>query len=634
MVIHMPPNVKLPYEWQRVFISALTLFLLGLTTARSTLGSSLDGIAIGLLSGIAWAIVGGVVVAIWKYFKRSPSSITPALIQASDNGLFIASLVLAAFLTGKAIYFETYGALVDATILVGLGFSVKAGIGPARWGFALYAFISPIVVLANGGGNPVIWPFVFYYACQTLGRNVTTSELANDALTPPQSAPSTNPGVAQSSAKMVSQQPVHQATQQSTNSQPSPSTAYQALPVSQSQNQSHNTAVQEKLATEEDFWATAMSEVETGQRRPGVWAKAFAECDGDETKAKVAYLKARVEQLTNAAKAQAAQEEADKLAAVEMAKANALAMEQEAERLAAQFLSTGSLSRKELKNLIEHGPRVWLATLRDSLQGNTLLHLCAENGMVEEVNALLIAGADPCRANNTGVRPESLTHSPLIRQLCSGLKVSQEQLKVLISPPMGLCPNCTDVIPAEVQTCPSCQANFGPSSSWHVTCFNEMELIGELKAIYLGKKPTLNQIKYLVAASVHDSSLLSLTDSHNYGATLLHWCAHYRLLEQAQVLLLRGANPKAKNSQGRLPFEWCEDDELRQVLDSAAKLAAAQDAALLEAIFDGNWALAKSLLESGVKPTGWDAAGRSLLDIAKLRKDTGMISLLQSYGAT
>ncbi len=48
--------------------------------------------------------------------------------------------------------------------------------------------------------------------------------------------------------------------------------------------------------TEEDHWATAITELESGQRRPGVWAKAYAEADGDETKTKVAYLKARVQQ--------------------------------------------------------------------------------------------------------------------------------------------------------------------------------------------------------------------------------------------------------------------------------------------------------------------------------------------------
>jgi hypothetical protein len=53
-------------------------------------------------------------------------------------------------------------------------------------------------------------------------------------------------------------------------------------------------------ATEEDYWATAMTELEGGQRRPGVWAKAYADADGEETKAKVAYLKARVRQLVDA----------------------------------------------------------------------------------------------------------------------------------------------------------------------------------------------------------------------------------------------------------------------------------------------------------------------------------------------
>lgn len=162
------------------------------------------------------------------------------------------------------------------------------------------------------------------------------------------------------------------------------------------------------MSTEEDFWATALNELETGQRRPGVWAKAFAECDGDETKSKVAYLKARVLQLTEAAKAMAAQQEADHLEAIEITRRAASAIEQETKRL----------------------------------------------------------------------------------------------------------------------------------------------------------------------------------------------------------------------------------ESIERVKQGAAKLAAAQDAALLEAALDGNWSAAKSLLESGVKPTRWNEAGKSLLDIATLRKDTGMISLLRSYGAT
>ena len=276
--------------------------------------------------------------------------------------------------------------------------------------------------------------------------------------------------------------------------QPPRQTSPSALPLLAPNNQiPPPAAMSPSSPTEEDFWATAMNEVETGQRRPGVWAKAFAECDGDETKAKVTYLKARVQQLTSDAREQAAQVEAERLAAIEKEKADTLAREHET---------------------------------------------------VEET------------------------------------------------------------------------------------------LVSELKANYLKKKPTPDEVKYLAVASTRDPSLLSLVDSYQQGATLLHWTAYYGLVEQAQLLLANGANPKAKDYLDRLPAEWCENGPLRQVLETAAKSAASPDAALLEAVVSGNWGAAKTLLNSGIKPTGCDAEGRSLLDLAKARNDTGMISLLNAYGST
>jgi len=170
-------------------------------------------------------------------------------------------------------------------------------------------------------------------------------------------------------------------------------------------------------STEEDFWATAMTEVETGQRRAGIWAKAFAESDGDETKAKVAYLKARVQQLTDAANALAAQQEVERLEAIEKAQGEALATEQEIKKLVAQFESTGELSRQDLKFLIDRGPMAWLVKLRSYDLGSTLLHLCAKNEMIDEVNALLMAGADPYRSNNSGIQPEFSTNDEFVRWL-------------------------------------------------------------------------------------------------------------------------------------------------------------------------------------------------------------------------
>ena len=70
-------------------------------------------------------------------------------------------------------------------------------------------------------------------------------------------------------------------------------------------------------SNEEDHWATAMTELETGQRRPGLWGKAFAESEGDETKAKVAYLKSRVQQLTEATQALFSEMENQRMEAAE-----------------------------------------------------------------------------------------------------------------------------------------------------------------------------------------------------------------------------------------------------------------------------------------------------------------------------
>jgi hypothetical protein len=52
---------------------------------------------------------------------------------------------------------------------------------------------------------------------------------------------------------------------------------------------------------EERYWEIAMTEMEVGPRKAGIWAKSFAESDGDETKAKVAYLRTRVAQQLEAA---------------------------------------------------------------------------------------------------------------------------------------------------------------------------------------------------------------------------------------------------------------------------------------------------------------------------------------------
>ncbi|MDO8547021.1 MAG: hypothetical protein Q7R68_06640 [Nitrospirales bacterium] len=122
--------------------------------------------------GVLWAIIGGIIVAVIKHFKRSPiptSAAAMAKAASIDKALFVASIVLAIFLVGKAIYLETYGAFFDAAIVGVLGFGVKSGSAPARWLMAAYAFINPIIVIALGGvGNTMIWALVFFAAARSI----------------------------------------------------------------------------------------------------------------------------------------------------------------------------------------------------------------------------------------------------------------------------------------------------------------------------------------------------------------------------------------------------------------------------------------------------------------------------------
>ena len=55
--------------------------------------------------------------------------------------------------------------------------------------------------------------------------------------------------------------------------------------------QHHNIA----KVSEEDMYAAALAEVQSGATRPGMWAKAFAESEGDENKSKALYIKLRVQ---------------------------------------------------------------------------------------------------------------------------------------------------------------------------------------------------------------------------------------------------------------------------------------------------------------------------------------------------
>jgi hypothetical protein len=413
-------EVQKPYEWRKVIVWALTLFLLGLASARSPFGSGSDRFALGLLFGAVWAIVGGIGVAVWKYFKRSSSTISPAELQAHDKEHFVAALVLAVFLIGKSIYLETYGALADAATLIGLGFAIKAGFGPARWGFAIYAFVTPILVMVGGGGNVIMWPFVFYYVCRSLSSDVATTVDARYNSTPSfaSPAPSINPThtpIATSS----------KSRPQDSGYQPAARSQQPAMPTPSKPSPASGTPVPPGIADEDAIYAIVANELETSQTDKGLWTRLFAEMDGDEKKTKIAYIKQRAEKLIANAQSHSSQEtqrldEESKARAELMKRISTGAVDRvDAEKAvagmgSAYLAACKSGKTSDVKRMVTDRPL--LLAVRDT-DGSTGLHLAVSSGHKGIVACLLEHGIYKQARTDDGVTASDMARQYGIKEI-------------------------------------------------------------------------------------------------------------------------------------------------------------------------------------------------------------------------
>ena len=185
--------------------------------------------------------------------------------------------------------------------------------------------------------------------------------------------------------------------------------------VPQGNNKFSSSSINTDESTEEGYWAEAMAELESDQRRPGVWAKAFSEGDGDVAKANAAYMKVRVKQMHDLVQAEATKLVSQKRDKAAKIKAIASAKHQEIEEVIKKFLYSGTISEVNLKRLIYQQDTSKIIRVRDMIKGNTLLHVCAASGMLDEVRALMAAGASPNEPNNQGLLPYYMTKNADIR---------------------------------------------------------------------------------------------------------------------------------------------------------------------------------------------------------------------------
>lgn len=126
-------------------------------------------------------------------------------------------------------------------------------------------------------------------------------------------------------------------------------------PTTRSENSVPITTQKLIIMDEDAIYAAIAKELDTGATDKGLWTRLFAECDGDENKTKVAYIKQRAERIRTLGQIAAVKKQRDE---------EALKLEQT--RLQTEFLSDLA---QELRFQMDHGGHeLWLQTAEKILK--------------------------------------------------------------------------------------------------------------------------------------------------------------------------------------------------------------------------------------------------------------------------
>ncbi len=167
----------------------------------------------------------------------------------------------------------------------------------------------------------------------------------------------------------------------------------------------------ERLFTDEDekHWSIVAAEVEGSTKRPGLWAKCYADTGGNEAAAKVAYMKLRVEQLQSDAE-QAALAELKRSEQAAIAERNiAQLTDEKRAALAAKYRRQISelqyVDEKAVLTFINSIPledRAFVLSFKNDV-GASLLHVASKEGWATAVELLCEGGADPSAIGPNGL---------------------------------------------------------------------------------------------------------------------------------------------------------------------------------------------------------------------------------------
>lgn len=174
---------------------------------------------------------------------------------------------------------------------------------------------------------------------------------------------------------------------------------------------------------EEHFWSQALTEFEGASRRQGLWARVFAEADGNEALAKARYLRERGRQIAEEER-QRQEGQAAKVAEAKQAEAGVRAR---IGKVRNEFVSGAAWPLEHIGDLVGAvaiDPS--LLTLADRTHGRTLLHWCAKYNLTREALVLVERGANANAPDGNGRRPHELAENLELRGILRTAAIARE----------------------------------------------------------------------------------------------------------------------------------------------------------------------------------------------------------------
>lgn len=246
-----------------------------------------------------------------------------------------------------------------------------------------------------------------------------------------------------------------------------------------------STAGHDNAGNDEEFFALALRELESNRAVEGLWAKCFAEADGNDNKAKARYLRSRAAQFKSEHEVRAQREAARVIEEAACAAAAAkVKLATEAGRR--KLVQDGQVAHATLDECcallaeagycVERTEEAYLVTFpKDASPEKALKGLAELRLFVDQNIAFSQAPQEECIAafKKLGCAVVLKSNGLFSVTLPSGanrMLGSTNELRTLLmkATTKGLCPNCNAEIALNSQCCQKCNALFVDSATWKI----------------------------------------------------------------------------------------------------------------------------------------------------------------------